>query len=270
MGHELIYREHPLLPRLAGHVRCVWELRGPCGGVAPQQILPDGCTELVVNFGGPVERLLGADVVQAASTFFLAEPRRPVTSRSLGPIALVGVRFWPGASRSFVDAPMAELVDGAFDDAVLVRPLARQIASAVHGADPDDRIRRLQLALVEQLNRAEPVDGLVRAAAGVLFAREGRVRIETLADDLGTSRRHLERRFVQETGLGPKSLAGVLRFRRVLRAIRTRTPDWATVARSCGYSDQSHLTRDFKGFTGQAPARWLRENHPAWVAGPDG
>lgn len=178
MTTGLSYREHPVWPELRAHVRCLWELGGLCAAVVPELLLPDGCMELVLNFGGPVDRLdADGTVIPGPRTFLLAEPRRPVTSVSTGQLALVGVRFWPGASASFVDAPLSERVDG--------------------------------------------------------YAT-----------------------------IRPKSLATVLRFRRVLRAIDGQRPDWATVARQCGYSDQAHLTRDFRRFAGRPPATFSREDHP--------
>jgi AraC-like DNA-binding protein len=53
--------------------------------------------------------------------------------------------------------------------------------------------------------------------------------------------------------------ARVRRFNRVLQlADGARRIHWAAIAQECGYSDQAHLIRDFRAFTGSTPAQLMR------------
>jgi transcriptional regulator GlxA family with amidase domain len=131
----------------------------------------------------------------------------------------------------------------------------------VRSAEPGDRRHLLETALSEQLVRGSQPRELVQVAVRELVDADGGVEIEALAAKLGVSRRHLERQFGEDVGIAPKSLGQVLRFRRVLRAIEDSSPDWASVAIDCGYSDQSHLIRDFKRFVGLPPRLYLRDEH---------
>ncbi|MGW1198386.1 helix-turn-helix domain-containing protein [Streptomyces sp. NPDC002536] len=79
--------------------------------------------------------------------------------------------------------------------------------------------------------------------------------ISVLADEVGWSRQHLNVRFRQEVGLSPKTVARITRLQRVMSLMRrTRPPSWAEAAATCGYTDQSHLNRDFRLLTGCTPA----------------
>jgi transcriptional regulator GlxA family with amidase domain len=94
---------------------------------------------------------------------------------------------------------------------------------------------------------------LVALAASVVD-RRGLVSVDQLASSAGVSSRQLERRFLQEVGVGPKLLARIVRFQQVFRAVDQLNPAWATVAVECGYYDQAHLIRDFNQFAQQTPA----------------
>jgi AraC-like DNA-binding protein len=81
----------------------------------------------------------------------------------------------------------------------------------------------------------------------------GRVRIDALARELGASRRYLARRFDEQVGLSPKSVARLQRFADVRRRIERSPARWATIAHEVGYADQSHLNREFQQFAGTTP-----------------
>ncbi|HKE58842.1 MAG TPA: helix-turn-helix domain-containing protein, partial [Pyrinomonadaceae bacterium] len=102
--------------------------------------------------------------------------------------------------------------------------------------------------------QAKRIDSLPLALAGKMVARGGVVSLEELVADSGLSGRQLERRFLQEVGLGPKLLARILRFQQVFRAVERNDVQWAPIAVECGYYDQSHLIRDFQQFARQSPA----------------
>lgn len=253
-AHDLIYREHEPGAALRGHVQCLWEMNGDCTQASPHRIVPDGCMSLVLNFGAPAEQLLEAGVARPQPrTLVIGEMRRPIALQSRGRVDLVGVRFWPGALRAFLAEPVSGLVDRVTGDAPLGTALARRISRTVHDAEPADRLRLLQAALASELQTQSLTDDVVVTAVRALVHRQGRVRIDGLAEELGVSRRFLERRFVERVGIPPKSLANVLRFRRALSQIEARPDGWAEVSADCGYYDQSHLIRDFKRFTGFTP-----------------
>ena len=70
-------------------------------------------------------------------------------------------------------------------------------------------------------------------------------------------------RFKQATGLGPKRLVRVMRFQRLLLALRADSPSaLGELALDHGYSDQSHMNREFRAMAGITPQRY-RDLAPA-------
>jgi transcriptional regulator GlxA family with amidase domain len=69
---------------------------------------------------------------------------------------------------------------------------------------------------------------------------------------LGLSKRTLERRFQIHIGTTPKKYARIVRLRNALFQ-RKQLSNWADVAYSSGYYDQSHMINDFQELYGLSP-----------------
>ncbi|MGW3040301.1 helix-turn-helix domain-containing protein [Kitasatospora sp. NPDC001159] len=93
----------------------------------------------------------------------------------------------------------------------------------------------------------------------------GLVPIRALVEGTGWSRRRLELRFREHLGLAPKQAAGILRLQRTLRLLTTPDghPAGADLAALCGYYDQSHLDRTFRGMVGCSPREFLASRRSA-------
>jgi AraC-like DNA-binding protein len=93
-----------------------------------------------------------------------------------------------------------------------------------------------------------------------MLRANGLRRVQGLADAIGISERQLRRRFHAAVGYGPKTLARVLRFQRMLRLAAGRGGEPERLARlalEAGYADQAHMTAECTRLAGQPPARLL-------------
>lgn len=84
------------------------------------------------------------------------------------------------------------------------------------------------------------------------------VTVEELALVAGLSRAHLTRAFTRQFGVPPHLYLNGVRLRHAQAALLAGEPI-ADAALACGFADQSHFTRRFKGAVGISPARWLRQ-----------
>ncbi len=75
------------------------------------------------------------------------------------------------------------------------------------------------------------------------------------------NRRSLERLFRLEVGISPKLYARIGRVQGVLGELDGGRPvtSWSDVAIAHGFSDQSHMIRDFRAIVGTTPERFLSE-----------
>ena len=83
----------------------------------------------------------------------------------------------------------------------------------------------------------------------------GQTPIRALARSIGWSERHFIKQFRAYFGVRPKATARRLRFSYAFDLLSTYpTGDLSTIAAQAGFSDQSHMTREFRDFSGLTPA----------------
>ena len=109
---------------------------------------------------------------------------------------------------------------------------------------------------------AEPYHrpGVEGVALDLVRGSAGRVSVERIAAQIGTSPRHLRRTVRRRAGVSLKRYGRTVRFlAAVAQADRVATPHWARIAADAGFCDQSHLVREARALCGMAPAAVDRE-----------
>lgn len=95
------------------------------------------------------------------------------------------------------------------------------------------------------------------ARRAVHLLEGGEARVESVAERLGVTARHLRRAFAESVGVGPKDFARTVRLQRAVRMAAT-SKDWARIAADAGYYDQAHLIADFRELVGFTPGTFLK------------
>jgi AraC-like DNA-binding protein len=228
------YREHIPETRLGRWIECAWSLE-TAAAVDAYAVRPDGCIDIVYA------RESGAQVVGAMT----AERRFPLAAGA----RTIGVRFHPGMAGAFLGASPGEFTDRTVALEEVWGRRARQLERRLGDAGSlEECLGILRDALGAP---AREPDGVQRVIA-LMRAAHGDLDLDWAARQAGLSARQFRRRAVEESGLAPKHLCRVLRFRRAC-ALAAGGAGWASVAGEAGYFDQAHLIRDFREFTGATP-----------------
>jgi len=135
-----------------------------------------------------------------------------------------------------------------------------------------DRFAIADASLARRCEDGPTVDREIVFAWRQMAITRGLVRVETLAAEVGWSRKRLWSRFRSQIGLTPKRAAQLIRFDHAAHGLAAGDSP-AQVAAENGYVDQSHLHRDTMTFAGATPttvavAPFLAIDDVAW-AGPD-
>jgi methylphosphotriester-DNA--protein-cysteine methyltransferase len=250
------YREWPPHRALRPFVRAYWTLGGRGGDSPPQPVLPDGSSELVVHRLHGFRRHTARDVALQPQRLFVGQMRAPVVLEAGGDADVVGIRFRAHGAFALLECPQHLSTDEIPEvDALGLHWLTEATRRAQSAPTPRAALRILEEALLLRLHvRTRRVDPRVAAVVGAIETAAGDLRIEEAAVQAGTSRRHLERLFVEQVGLGPKTLARLLRFQAAAaRVVGEPAAPLASVSGDSGYFDQSHMIRDFMTFAGTSP-----------------
>jgi AraC-like DNA-binding protein len=238
-----------------GHfVECFWTLESDAPATNPERILPDGCVELILNFGAEFSQHCDEQRKLQPRNFLVGQMTGPILISPTGAVQLIGIRFHPGGTLPFLRLPLHEITDQVVELGALSSKLERDLLFATStSASLPGKVVAIEEFLASELLTRKYDSRLMMLAARIVESG-GLMSIDRLANDAGISSRQLERRFLREVGLGPKLLGRIIRFQQVFRAVEQCDAAWATVAIECGYYDQAHLIRDFHQFARQTPA----------------
>jgi len=242
-------------PDLADHVRRfwlpVWSL--PPGEVTVQRVLQYPVCLLVVT--NHFATLVG--------------PTSGLSTRELtGSGWAVGVMLQPAAGLLVAGRSVDQLTDQTLpiteatgvDGGRLTDDVRRVVGDSAD--DPDVRMQAV-LLFEEALRALPPVDDeglLVNAIVEYAEGNSEVQRVSQVCEKFAISERSLQRLTARRIGLGPKWLIQRRRLHEAAERLRgPEPPSLARVAADLGYSDQAHLTRDFRKVTGLTPGEFAAE-----------
>jgi AraC-like DNA-binding protein len=256
------YREFAAGAPLSAHVHCLWSFATSEDG-GEQAIPPDGRAELIVHRGAPYQER-GDDGRWRAqpALLFAGQLTKPLVLRSHGAVDVVAVRFTPAGAWAFAGGAMAGCNDRRIALAELhgvaaARSLAARLAAALD-ANAARAVLADYVAGRIALNGGRR-DAAVERCIDRLYASEGRFALAELCALAGVGERQLQRRFAEVVGIAPRTLAGIVRLRRVFDALRDAPwSTWSERAQAAGFFDHPQMARDFRRLLGRTPSEWAK------------
>ncbi len=189
------------------------------------------------------------------TSFVAGLHERQVTTQHPGRSLGMQVNLDPPAARALLGVPLHELAARTVPlEEVLREPfLVERLAAA---DDWNARFALFETTLGRRLSEMR-VSPEIAWAWRQLRETHGRLRIGSIAEELGWSRKRLVAHFRDAIGLTPKACARLLRFERAQELAGTMA--WGELAFECGFSDQSHLIAEFRAITDRTPETFLQD-----------
>ena len=236
------------------------------GGQTPrkERIVPSGTIELVVNLRDDEirihdraqskrhKRFSGAVLSGTYSSIFVVDAMQHE--------AMLGVHFKPGGAFPFLGALASELKDAHVDLADLWGRSGLELRERLCVAGThQQRFQIMEEVLTQRLRHSRKGHLAVACALDVFGPNGTDALVRDVAREVGLCQRRFSKVFAAQVGLTPKVFCRILRFQRVrTMADQIEKPEWAQIASTCGYFDQSHLINDFLEFSGFTPTDYLR------------
>ncbi|NOJ61583.1 AraC family transcriptional regulator [Arthrobacter sp. 260] len=265
----------PPAGELGRFVETFWAAHGQLKATR-ELIAPTGSTVAAIILGPPIiQGHPGGQPSPMRRGFLIGPHEGPIINQPTGQTFAVGFVTTPvgceallGVRPAAVRARAVEL-DAVWPPASALRKVLVQAVAA--GAPLSELVDVVEAALAKNVQCSIP--GFERCEAAIrLLQEDPMIPVPVVASRLGLAHGSLDREFARIVGLSPRSMARIIRLRRLLADIDVhQRVRWAEVATGLGWFDQAHLIRDFSRHTGVTPGEYLaaqRAGYPPDQAAP--
>jgi AraC-like DNA-binding protein len=255
----------PPAPALAPYVATFWAVERTFRPAdRPFAILPDSSIELVCFTGAQAWIDDGTSRQSLPSCYLVGLLDRPLTLRAEGTLRVAAARLFAWSLYPLLGAdftPRGVTLHG-LDQRLSERTAA--VVAQLEAGDLAAALACLEAVLLERAARLPRPPSQAWAAAQALVAAEGTLGVAELSARQHHSVRQIERQVQAAVGRSPKALARLARFQQVRdRLYADPAQDLAALATDLGYSDQAHLSREFKAFSQRTPRQFSAEMQAA-------
>ncbi|MFJ3665286.1 helix-turn-helix domain-containing protein [Streptomyces sp. NPDC090106] len=213
---------------------------------------PIGAATLVLGFGDPVRISRAGRAPDSLVSVLCGPTTTPALGEHSGRMAGIEVLLAPWAAFTLLGTPQHELVNRTVDPEELLDGAGELAAALAALPSWEARFGLLDEVLARRSEGGPRCSERVVRAWDELVRTGGTLPVPRLAEDVGWGVRHLESRFREQIGLGPKAAGRVLRLQRARRLLASGRGQAETAA-VCGFYDQAHLSGEFKAMTGCTP-----------------
>jgi AraC-like DNA-binding protein len=231
------------------------------------EVLPDGYAEIIFYFGNAVSISTNDGLQSLPSPFLTGLLNQPAIFYTKNRLEIIGIRCYP-----WTVFDLLGLQSGKDSVRTFEHPVA-QLQSSLNKCIQAGKIEEA----VEQINQyflhakaRIATDSMLFKAGVAMREANGAIPVNQVAAAAHATVRTLERKFKQAAGYTVKDVSSVMRFQQVRNQLWI-DPDsnLAGLAHELGYTDQSHLSKEFKRYSGTTPAAFARKVKKEKQAGND-
>ncbi|TGD82489.1 helix-turn-helix domain-containing protein [Hymenobacter wooponensis] len=220
------------------------------------EIVPDGSAEIIFHFGSSCSITTDGGLEPLPSPFLMGLLNQPVRLHGESQLEVIGVRCFPWTVFDLLGLPA-----GGGGVRTFVHPIVQlqpELAKLIMVGRVEEALAQVQQYFLETRPPMSP-DSTLSKAGGAMRAAGGTLPVSQVAAAAHATVRTLERKFKQAAGFSVKDVSGLLRFEQARNHLwRHPEANLAALAYELGYTDQSHLSREFKRYSGTTPAAFAR------------
>ncbi len=239
-------------------IKCFWYNRRDFG-LLPSgfEVVPDGYAEIIFHFGSGCSISTNGSLQPLPSPFLMGLLNQPALFYAQNCLEIIAIRCFP-----WTVFDLLGLKPGKGRVHTLEHPITHLHAilnEYIHDGKIEEAVAQVQQYFLDARSHVT-TDSMLFKAGLAMRKANGTIPVNQVAAAAHVSVRTLERKFRQSAGHTVKDISGLMRFEQVRNQLWLN-PDTnlAGLALELGYTDQSHLSREFKRYTATTPAAFARK-----------
>lgn len=249
-------------------IECFWYDRRDFGEQQSGfEVLPDGFAEIIFYFGSTCSIAAHDGRQVLPSPFLTGLLNQPVIFYAQNLLEIIGIRCYPWTVFDLLGLPAGKDSVRTFE-----HPIARLqpvMNKWVQAGKITEAVVEVQQYFLDAHTRIDRDSMLFKAGVAIREAN-GAMPVNQVAAAAHATVRTLERKFKQAAGHTVKDVSSLMRFEQVRNQLWINPEtNLAGLAHELGYTDQSHLSKEFKRYSGTTPAAFARKTKKEKQAGND-
>lgn len=252
---------------LAPYVRKYWgvESRIDPGSEHVQRIVPSGLAELIFF---PGDKPVSSDSKRdfAYNSLINGQQNGYYDLKIRSHLTVYSIIFQPYSLPVFFNIPSREF----FNNSVPLQHILKNEVNELEGrlgeaSNMKERVAVTEEFLIARLRRHDEDYQFKRVAESIALInrKRGMVNIEELSSLACLSQKQFTRIFSEHVGASPKQFLRIVRFQNALERKSMKAAGSLTeLCYLCGYYDQSHMTAEFRHFSGMSPREYFSSCEP--------
>lgn len=239
-------------------IKCFWHNTREAGDQPTSfEVMPDGYAEIIFHFGSGISIAHNGHLQPLPSPFIMGLLNQPAIFYTSNRLDVIGIRCFPWTVFDLLGLPSGKHGVHVFD-----HPIARlqpALSQLVQEGKIDEALTEIKQYLLSARSAVAASSMLFKAGVAMQAAK-GTMPVSEVAAAAHATVRTLERNFKQSSGYSVKDVSGLMRFEQARNRLwHHPETNLAGLAHELGYTDQSHLSREFKRYSGTTPAAFARK-----------
>jgi len=239
-------------------IKCFWYNLREAETDSGFEVQPDGYAEIIFHFGGVLTVSRDGSLQPLPSPFMMGLLDQPVRFYAQNRLEIIGIRCFPWTVFDLLGLQPDKDSVRTFEHPIAhLQPVLNQWINA---GRIDEVLALVKQYFLDARSRIATNSMLFKAGSAMTEAN-GAIPVSQVAAAAHATVRTLQRNFKQSSGYSVKDVSGLMRFEQVRNQLwHYPGTSLARLAHELGYTDQSHLSREFKRYSGTTPAAFARKS----------